>query len=110
MTIIVKQEDGQAPVIKTEIDMNIIDFLYSDLANIKETLKDIQDVKLKYQEDEEIYTSEGLVESTLKETVNEAFNVVERLKDKLESEVAIDKSGNTSTEMLVDWFTTKGNA
>ena len=57
-----------------------------------------------------MYTSEGLVGETLKETVNEVLNVVERLKDKLESEVAIDKSGNTSTEMLVNWFTTKHNA
>ena len=85
MTIIVKQEDGQAPVIKTEIDMNIIDFLYSDLANIKETLKDIQDVKLKYQEGEEMYTSEGLVGETLKETLPEESiinNEFEKVKKK----------------------------
>ena len=82
--MIIRQEDGQAPIIKTEIDMNDIDFLYSN-----EKGKTIP------------------VERTLKEVVNEAFETVEKLKNRLEDEVEILKKLSLydgDTKGLVKWF------
>ena len=129
--MIIRQEEGQAPVIKTEIDLNVIDFLHSDLVNIRETLKRtivqrdglliLQDIKLKYHKDHELKAAwEGNehftqnekgktipVERTLKEVVNEAFETVEKLKNRLEDEVEILKKLSLydgDTKGLVKWF------
>jgi hypothetical protein len=111
--MIIRQEDGQAPIIKTEIDMNDIDFLYSDLEDIRETLKETKDVKLKAAwEGNEHFTQNEKgktipVERTLKEVVNEAFETVEKLKNRLEDEVEILKKLSLydgDTKGLVKWF------
>jgi hypothetical protein len=118
-TMIIKQEEGQAPVIKTEIDLNVIDFLHSDLVNIRETLKRtivqrdglliLQDIKLKYHKDHELFNSNGLVETTLKVAVDDALDTLAELKNRLDDEADIHShlsasEGFKDTKALVEWF------